>query len=91
MSAINYSLKLNVKSIEKDRLFVGEKGVYLDAVIIMRENEDEYGNIGMVVQSVSEEERKKGKKGAIIGNVKKIIKKQKNEQEAAKELDDLPF
>lgn len=68
--AQNLILKLDVKKIEKERLFTGEKGTYLDAVIVLKDEVDQYGNIGMVIQSVSKEEREKGIKGAILGNVK---------------------
>jgi hypothetical protein len=89
--AQNIALKINVKDIDKAKLFVGEKGVYLDAVIIMREENDEYGNIGMIVQSVTEEERKNGVKGKILGNAKIIVKKEISQEKKEEELSDLPF
>jgi len=89
--AQNISLKINVKDIDKTKLFVGEKGVYLDAVIIMRDANDEYGNIGMIVQNTTEEERQKGVKGTILGNARIIVKKEKSEEEKQEAIDDLPF
>ena len=89
--ATNISIKLDVKKIEKQRLYVGEKGVYLDATIIMRDEPDEYNNIGMIVQNVSEEERKAGIKGVILGNVRYIATKQISEEQRQNEIDDLPF
>lgn len=89
--AQNISLKINVKDIDKAKLFVGEKGVYLDAAIIMKDENDEYGNIGMIVQSVSEEERKAGVKGKILGNAKYIVKKEVSQEKKEEELNDLPF
>lgn len=89
--ATNLSGKCNVKKIDKDRLFVGEQGVYLDFTIIMRDEPDKYGNIGMVVQNVTEEEQKAGVKGAILGNVRYIAKKQVSEEKRQEEIDDLPF
>jgi len=89
--AQNISLKINVKDIDKTKLYVGEKGVYLDAVIIMRDTNDEYGNIGMIVQNTTEEERAKNVKGTILGNAKIIVKKEKTEEEKKEVLDDLPF
>jgi hypothetical protein len=89
--ATNISVKMDVKKIDKKRLYIGEKGVYLDATIIMFDEADKYGNNGMIVQNVSEEERKAGVKGEILGNVKFIQKKQLT-AEAHKEItDDLPF
>tara|TARA_R100001463_G_scaffold10301_1_gene30214 strand:+ start:629 stop:946 length:318 start_codon:yes stop_codon:yes gene_type:complete len=62
-------VKLDVRKIDKDRLFQGSKGTYLDATILLRDDEDQYGQHGMIVQDVSKEERLAGEKGAILGNV----------------------
>jgi hypothetical protein len=51
--ATNISIKLDVTKIVKTKLFKGEKGVYLDATIIMKDEPDDYGNIGMIVQNVT--------------------------------------
>ena len=63
-------LKIDVLKIDKTKLFKGEKGTYLDAVLFLNDEADQYGNNGMIVQSVSKEEREKGIKGAILGNCK---------------------
>jgi hypothetical protein len=89
--ATNISVKLDVKKIDKKRLYIGEKGVYLDATIIMFDEADKYGNNGMIVQNVSEEEQKAGVKGEILGNVKFIQKKQVTPEEHKDITDDLPF
>lgn len=89
--AQNISLKINVKDIDKAKLYVGEKGVYLDAVIIMKEENDQYGNIGMIVQNTTEEEQKAGIKGNILGNARIIVKKEKTEAEKQEAISDLPF
>jgi len=68
------SLNINVKKIEKARLFVGEKGTYLDCIMIETPN-SEYGDY-MIKQSVSKEERERGVEGAILGNAKIITKRQ---------------
>lgn len=71
MPRIAVSLKINVSNIEKERLFKGQKGTYLDATaFIDLEQLDEYGNSGMITQDVSKEERQKGVKGPILGNCK---------------------
>jgi hypothetical protein len=87
--ATNIAVKLDVKKIDKLKLYQGEKGTYLDAVIIMKDEPDQYGNIGMIVQSSTKEEREQGLKGAILGNVR-YIQKQTQEQPKV-EFDDLPF
>jgi 3-polyprenyl-4-hydroxybenzoate decarboxylase len=87
--ATNIAVKLDVTKIDKLKLYKGEKGTYLDAVIIMKDESDQYGNIGMIVQSVTKEEREQGIRGAILGNVRYI---QKPVQEQPKvDFDDLPF
>lgn len=68
------SLKINVKLIDKARLFTSTKtgAVYLDATILWNDEQDQYNNNGPIVQQVSKEEREKGIKGAILGNAKLI-------------------
>ncbi len=60
--------KIDVTKIEKARLFKGEKGTYLDIVLI-ETPQSQYGDY-MIVQSVTKEEREAGKRGAILGNAK---------------------
>lgn len=98
--------KINVKNIDKKRLFNGKKGaVYLDVTLLEnRDGEDQYGNHFMIVQDVTKEEREAGVKGPILGNAKKLEQTQRqNTQRAAKavhkaaddattvEDDDVPF
>ena len=62
--------KIDCTKIDKSKLFLGKNGAkYLDIVLIESKN-DQYGNDYMVVQSVSQEERAAGKRGAILGNAK---------------------
>ena len=71
MSKIKVGLKINVSKIDKNRLFVGKKGKYLDAVVHLDlDNLNEYGNNGMVTQSVKREERLSGVRGEILGDAK---------------------
>ena len=60
-------IKINVEKIDKQYLFKGEKGTYLDLVLFESPNQ-QYGDTHMVVQSIPKEERDKGIKGAIVGN-----------------------
>ena len=80
------AVNLDVKKIDKTKLYVGKKGTYLDAVVFLKDEADEYGNHGFIVQSVTKEEREKGVKGEILGNVKILG----NEPQKPKD-DDLPF
>ena len=67
------SISFDVTKIDKERLFKGKKGTYLDVVLIDTPN-SEYGDY-MAVQSVSKEERENGIKGNILGNGKDIVKR----------------
>ena len=61
--------KIDVKKIDKDLLYVGEKGTYLNGVFFENKNgTGEYGDDGFIVQDVTKEMREKGIKGPIIGN-----------------------
>ena len=87
------AVNLDVKKIDKTKLYVGKKGTYLDAVVFLKDEADEYGNHGFIVQSVTKEEREKGVKGEILGNVK-ILGNSQSQQDKAQpqEADDeLPF
>jgi hypothetical protein len=91
-------IKIDVNKIEKARLFKGAKGTYLDATLVMRDEPDQYGNIGFVTQQISKEEREAGNKAPIIGNVtKRYVKDAPKPQATAKPTapsavdDDLPF
>lgn len=64
------SIKIDVTKIDKNRLFEGKKGTYLDAIMIETPN-SEYGDY-MIKQSVSKEERESGIEGNILGNAKKF-------------------
>jgi hypothetical protein len=67
-------LKIDVTKIDKNHIFVGKSGKYIDC--ILNENKDgvdQYGNIGFIAQSVSKEAKAKGDRGPIIGNYKEIV------------------
>lgn len=68
---IGISLKIDVTKIEKERIFQGQKGKYIDLTTFVNLDElDQYGNNGFIAHSVSKEEREQGIQGAIIGNTK---------------------
>lgn len=61
--------KIDVKKIDKARLFQGKTGLYLDVVLVpipQSKFDDDY----MVVQQVSKDERHAGVKGNILGNAR---------------------
>lgn len=63
------NIKIDVSKIDKSRLFVGEKGTYLDAVCFLSDEKDSYGHNGMIVQQITKEERLAKVQGNILGNV----------------------
>lgn len=86
------TLKIDVKKITKSRLYVGEKGTYLNAVLVPTPD-SEYSDY-MIVESVSMDEKEAGVKGAIIGNAKIVKAKEKQESKPENNpegAEDLPF
>jgi len=83
--------KIDVTKIDKSRLYKGQKGTYLDVVLIPTP-QSEYGDF-MIVQQVSKEERDKGIKGEILGNGKVMgeAKSQPEQPQTSAPEDDLPF
>ena len=79
--------KIDVSKIDKDKLYKGEKGVYLNVVLIETPN-SEYSDF-MVVQETTREEREAGIKGGILGNAKILVREEKELTEEDKK--DLPF
>lgn len=86
------TLRINLSKIDKNRLFKGEKGTYLNVVLIETPN-SQYSDY-MVKQQVSKEEREKGIE-IIIGDGKNFVKTEHRTNEAPppNEPDDdsLPF
>lgn len=61
---------INVDKIDKTKLFKGEKGTYLNVVLIDRKEPDQNGNDMFVAMSTTKEEREKGIRGTILGSAK---------------------
>ena len=71
MATLGVSVRIDVTKIDKDKLYKGQKGQYLDlTTFINLDEQDKYGNNGFISQSVSKEERDAGVKTPILGNVK---------------------
>lgn len=92
-------LKIDVSKIDKNRLFKGTKGTYLDCTLFLKDEPDEFGNFGMITQEVTKDERTAGVKGNILGNATKVFVQGQQAapapQQAAPQpagiLPDLPF
>lgn len=85
-------ININLTAINKERIFDGKKGKYLNAVLIPTPN-SKYDNDYMIVEETTKEEREKDIKGNIIGNGKifETSKSQNTEPENLNNDDDLPF
>lgn len=76
--------KIDVRKIDKTKLFAGAKGTYLDiALIENKDGADQYGNDGFVVQSVSKAAREAGERGPIIGNWRYVVARQQPTNQSA--------
>ena len=63
--------KIDVTKIDKERLFKGAKGTYLDIVVWINDKEDQYGQIASIEQSTGKDEPK-----IYIGNLKEFARKE---------------
>ena len=77
--------KINVKKIDKDRLFVGEKGTYLDVAIWILDEPDQYGRDASIQQRT-----KKGETKIYLGDAK-FFSTEKQESPPPDDDEDLPF
>ena len=82
------SLSIDVDKLDVKRLYKGKKGKYLSATLFLKEEVDQYGNNGFIVESITKEEREAGQKGTIIGNAKFLVSGSAPKQD---EVSDLPF
>ena len=70
MSKKFYSVKINLSAIDTKRAFIGKKGEYISLNLVFSDEIDAYGNNGFLVQETTPEERQKGIKLPICGNLK---------------------
>ena len=70
MSKKFYSVKINLSNIDTKRAFIGKKGEYISLNLVLSDEEDQYGNNGFLVQETTPEERQRGLKLPICGNLK---------------------
>lgn len=76
MPAPILKIKITTGRINKEHLYKGQKGTYLDVALFENANgQDQYGNDGFVTQEITKEAREAGEKGPIIGNWRYLQKK----------------
>ena len=81
---------INLSKIDKSDLFKSEKtgDIYLNVVIFISEETDQYDNIAAMIQSYPKEKRPE--KNIYLGNFKELTPAEPKPVEEA-ESDDLPF
>ncbi len=94
---VGVNLKLDVTKIDKDKIYVGAKGKYLDATVFIDiDQKDQYENNGMITQSVPKDSQEKGN---ILGNCKVFWSDRGNQKDSSPQAatqsdnfdDDIPF
>jgi hypothetical protein len=94
---VGLSVRIDVTKIDKERLYKGQKGTYLDlTTFVDTASQDQYENNGFISQSVDKEEREKGVQTPILGNVKVFYtdgSEQPSTPQAKQEVidEDIPF
>jgi len=63
------TVKVNLDNINRDRLYKGKKGTYLD-LVLFNTPESEYGEDFVVRQDLGKEAREQGEQQPILGNAK---------------------
>ena len=92
-------LSIDVTKITKSRLYKGKKGTYLDLVVELKDQDDQFGNNVAAWEGQTEEERKAKNDRNFLGNGKVIWDSEGKKEEAPAqeapggndEPDDLPF
>ena len=88
---------INVSKIDKSKLFEGKKGTYLDVIIWVNDEVDQFGNIASVQQTLTKEERDAGAKKIYLGNLKDLnslmgkTESTSEKEDKSDDKDDLPF
>jgi len=94
MARLGVSVRIDVTKIDKEKLYKGSKGTYLDlTTFIDTDNKDQYDNNGFISQSVTKEEREAGVQTPILGNVRVFHSDSASEASAPQQelVEDVPF
>lgn len=84
-------LVINLSKIDKNRLYKGQKGIYLNAVLIIKDEADQFGNHAFIVEEISKDQRIAGERGTILGSGKYVKTQNLPDEIPSPISDDLPF
>lgn len=84
-------LVINLSKIDKNRLYKGQKGIYLNAVLIIKDEADQFGNHAFIVEEISKDQRIAGERGTILGSGKYVKTQNLPDEIQSPISDDLPF
>ncbi|MHA1853437.1 MAG: hypothetical protein ACTSUF_07985, partial [Candidatus Heimdallarchaeaceae archaeon] len=62
------SAKINLKKIDKSRVFKGKKGDYYEVQVIINDELDQFNNQISLKEALTKEERESGKQSQFLGN-----------------------
>lgn len=95
---------IDLSKVNKDKVVTTDKNgkpfdngaKYLNVVVWVNDEVDQYGNIASIQESISKEERERGVKATYIGNLKDLQTQSANtnsepQGSGVKDDDDLPF
>ena len=91
--SILMGVKIDVTKIDKKKLFKGEKGTYLNMVVALNDEPNEWGDVVSVWEQQTEEERRNKEKKVFLGGGRIIWQSEGAPQPKKKKVteDDVPF
>ena len=75
-----FDLNIDVTKIDKDKIYVGKKGKYYKVRVVLKDEEDQFGNKGFVQTASTKEERDGGYEASYLGNLKELSFDKKEEK-----------
>jgi hypothetical protein len=78
-----YYGSIDVSKIDKQKLFVGKKGTYLNVTIWVNDEVDKFGNVASVIEGQTQQERESKAPKNYLGNLKEHVSGQQQSQQAA--------
>ena len=86
-----FELNLDLSKVDKDKIYIGKKGKYYKVRVVLKDEEDQFGNVGFVQTASTKEERDAGYEASYLGNLKEVKFEKKEESVKEEVEDDLPF